>query len=72
MHSPMLHPERLLSVHQEEISDLPRFCLFYISFGLEVIALLLSAVADISPEDKELVKKVHLCTQLEVFFHTLE
>uniref|UniRef100_A0A8D0A0X8 ATP-binding cassette, sub-family C (CFTR/MRP), member 2 n=1 Tax=Sander lucioperca TaxID=283035 RepID=A0A8D0A0X8_SANLU len=33
-----------------EISDVPRFCLFYISFGLELIALILSAVADISPE----------------------
>ncbi|XP_053189319.1 canalicular multispecific organic anion transporter 1 [Scomber japonicus] len=40
-----------------EISDVPRFCLFYISFGLELIAFILSAVADISPEDKELVKK---------------
>uniref|UniRef100_A0A8D0A031 ATP-binding cassette, sub-family C (CFTR/MRP), member 2 n=1 Tax=Sander lucioperca TaxID=283035 RepID=A0A8D0A031_SANLU len=37
-----------------EISDVPRFCLFYISFGLELIALILSAVADISPEAEEL------------------
>ncbi|KAI9535316.1 hypothetical protein NQZ68_002870 [Dissostichus eleginoides] len=40
-----------------EISDVPRFCLFYISFGLELIALILSAVADIAPEDKKLFKK---------------
>ncbi|XP_068578796.1 ATP-binding cassette sub-family C member 2 [Cebidichthys violaceus] len=40
-----------------EISDYPRFCLFYISFGLELIALILSAVADIPPEAEELVKK---------------
>ncbi|XP_078129230.1 ATP-binding cassette sub-family C member 2 [Sander vitreus] len=40
-----------------EISDVPRFCLFYISFGLELIALILSAVADIPPEAEELVKK---------------
>ncbi|XP_044229320.1 canalicular multispecific organic anion transporter 1 [Thunnus albacares] len=40
-----------------EIDDVPRFCLFYISFGLELIALILSALADISPEDEELVKK---------------
>lgn len=40
-----------------EISDVPRFCLFYISFGLELIALVLSAVADIPPEAEELVKK---------------
>lgn len=45
------------ALRQGEISDLPRFCLFYISFGLEVIALFLSAVADVSPEDEELVKK---------------
>ncbi|XP_023265173.1 canalicular multispecific organic anion transporter 1 [Seriola lalandi dorsalis] len=45
------------ALRQGEISDLPRFCLFYISFGLEVIALLLSAVADISPEAEEHVKK---------------
>ncbi|XP_034407618.1 canalicular multispecific organic anion transporter 1 isoform X2 [Cyclopterus lumpus] len=40
-----------------EISDVPRFCLFYISFGLELIALILSAVADVPPEAEELVKK---------------
>uniref|UniRef100_A0A8C4ETT2 Canalicular multispecific organic anion transporter 1 n=1 Tax=Dicentrarchus labrax TaxID=13489 RepID=A0A8C4ETT2_DICLA len=39
-----------------EISDVPRFCLFYISFGLELIALILSAVADIPSEAKERVK----------------
>ncbi|XP_070772711.1 ATP-binding cassette sub-family C member 2 isoform X2 [Enoplosus armatus] len=40
-----------------EISDVPRFCLFYISFGLELVALILSAVADIPLEAKEHVKK---------------
>ncbi|XP_034754338.1 canalicular multispecific organic anion transporter 1 [Etheostoma cragini] len=40
-----------------EISDVPRFCLFYISFGLELIALILSAVADVPPEAEELVKE---------------
>uniref|UniRef100_A0AAQ4Q6G1 ATP-binding cassette, sub-family C (CFTR/MRP), member 2 n=1 Tax=Gasterosteus aculeatus aculeatus TaxID=481459 RepID=A0AAQ4Q6G1_GASAC len=40
-----------------EISDVPRFCLFYISFGLELIALILSAMADIPPEAQEVVKK---------------
>ncbi|XP_017268527.1 canalicular multispecific organic anion transporter 1 [Kryptolebias marmoratus] len=40
-----------------KVEDVPHFSLFYISFGLEVIALILSAVADISQEDKELVKK---------------
>lgn len=45
------------ALRQEQISDLPRFCLFYISFGLELIAIVLSAVADIPPEAEELVKK---------------
>lgn len=40
-----------------EISDLPRFCLFYISFGLELIALILSAFADVPREVEDLVKK---------------
>ncbi|XP_049455616.1 canalicular multispecific organic anion transporter 1 [Epinephelus fuscoguttatus] len=40
-----------------EVSDVPRFCLFYISFGLELIALILSIMADIPPEAEELVKK---------------
>ncbi|CAG09356.1 unnamed protein product, partial [Tetraodon nigroviridis] len=42
---------------REEITDLPRFCLFFICFGLEVIALFLSAVADVSPNAKEQVKR---------------
>uniref|UniRef100_A0A6Q2X7I1 ATP-binding cassette, sub-family C (CFTR/MRP), member 2 n=1 Tax=Esox lucius TaxID=8010 RepID=A0A6Q2X7I1_ESOLU len=37
--------------------DLPRFCLFYISFGLELIALVLSAFGDVPREAEELVKK---------------
>uniref|UniRef100_A0A8C7R851 Uncharacterized protein n=1 Tax=Oncorhynchus mykiss TaxID=8022 RepID=A0A8C7R851_ONCMY len=41
-----------------EIPDLPRFCLFYISFGLELIALILSAFADVPREAEDLVKKV--------------
>ncbi|MEQ2242652.1 hypothetical protein ILYODFUR_038208, partial [Ilyodon furcidens] len=40
-----------------EVRDVPRFSLFYTSFGLEVIALILSALADIHPEAKEFVKK---------------
>uniref|UniRef100_A0A6Q2YJW8 ATP-binding cassette, sub-family C (CFTR/MRP), member 2 n=1 Tax=Esox lucius TaxID=8010 RepID=A0A6Q2YJW8_ESOLU len=40
--------------------DLPRFCLFYISFGLELIALVLSAFGDVPREAEELVKKVLL------------
>ncbi|KAF7219965.1 ATP-binding cassette sub-family C member 2 [Nothobranchius furzeri] len=40
-----------------EVRDIPRFSLFNISFGLEVIALILSAVADVSREDQELIKK---------------
>lgn len=40
-----------------EVSDVPRFSLFYISFGLELVALILSAVPDISSEAKERAKK---------------
>lgn len=43
---------------QDAIEDLPRFCLFYIAFGLELIALILSGIADISPYEKERVKRV--------------
>ncbi|XP_061083740.1 ATP-binding cassette sub-family C member 2-like [Conger conger] len=39
------------------IEDLPRFCLFYIAFGLQVLALILSAFADIPPEAVDSVKK---------------
>ncbi|GLD66489.1 canalicular multispecific organic anion transporter 1, partial [Lates japonicus] len=55
----IFHFQTLLreALRQGEISNVPRFCLFYISFGLELIALLLSAVADIPPEAEELVKK---------------
>ncbi|XP_035982452.1 canalicular multispecific organic anion transporter 1 [Fundulus heteroclitus] len=45
------------ALRQGEVRDIPRFSLFYISFGLELIALVLSAVADIPPEAEELVKK---------------
>lgn len=45
---------------QNHIEDLPRFCLFFISFGLEVIALILSAIADVSPHDKERAKRVNV------------
>ncbi|XP_071386567.1 ATP-binding cassette sub-family C member 2 [Centroberyx affinis] len=40
-----------------EIRDVPRFCLFYISFGLELIALVLSALADVPREAEKRVKK---------------
>ncbi|KAL6466399.1 hypothetical protein MHYP_G00242030 [Metynnis hypsauchen] len=42
---------------EEGISDLPRFCLFYITFGLQLVALVLSAVADVPPELKEAVRR---------------
>ncbi|XP_077439067.1 ATP-binding cassette sub-family C member 2 [Vanacampus margaritifer] len=45
------------ALRQGEIVDLPRFCLVCISFGLEMIALILSGLADISPEVREVVKK---------------
>ncbi|XP_041645026.1 canalicular multispecific organic anion transporter 1 [Cheilinus undulatus] len=39
------------------IKDLPRFCLFNITFGLELVAFILSIVADIPPEAEEIVKR---------------
>uniref|UniRef100_A0A8C1Z2N0 Uncharacterized protein n=1 Tax=Cyprinus carpio TaxID=7962 RepID=A0A8C1Z2N0_CYPCA len=45
-------------LRDEEITDLPRFCLFYISYGLQLIALVLSAIADVSPEVKRISQTV--------------
>ncbi|KAL4641040.1 canalicular multispecific organic anion transporter 1 [Arapaima gigas] len=45
------------ALEQGEIEDLPRFCLFYISYGLQVLALLLSGFADVPLEVADLVKK---------------
>uniref|UniRef100_A0A667YEZ6 ATP-binding cassette, sub-family C (CFTR/MRP), member 2 n=1 Tax=Myripristis murdjan TaxID=586833 RepID=A0A667YEZ6_9TELE len=45
------------ALREEKISDVPRFCLFYISFGLELTALILSALADVPPEVEKLGKK---------------
>ncbi|XP_026080611.1 canalicular multispecific organic anion transporter 1-like isoform X1 [Carassius auratus] len=44
------------ALNQEEVSDLPRFCLFCISYALQLIALVLSAIADVSPEVKRISK----------------
>uniref|UniRef100_A0A667Y4G3 ATP-binding cassette, sub-family C (CFTR/MRP), member 2 n=1 Tax=Myripristis murdjan TaxID=586833 RepID=A0A667Y4G3_9TELE len=51
--------QTLLREALREISDVPRFCLFYISFGLELTALILSALADVPPEVEKLGKKVN-------------
>ncbi|KAG7314076.1 hypothetical protein KOW79_022572 [Hemibagrus wyckioides] len=45
------------ALKQENVADLPRFCLFYIAYLLELVALVLSAIADVSPEVEELTKK---------------
>ncbi|RXN06628.1 canalicular multispecific organic anion transporter 1-like protein [Labeo rohita] len=44
------------ALNKDEIADLPRFCLFYISYGLQLIAFVLSAIADVSPEVKQMSK----------------
>ncbi|KAI5085252.1 canalicular multispecific organic anion transporter 1, partial [Silurus meridionalis] len=46
------------ALQQENISDLPRFCLFYIAYGFQLVALVLSAIADVPPDLKERTKKV--------------
>ncbi|KAF7686818.1 canalicular multispecific organic anion transporter 1 [Silurus meridionalis] len=45
------------ALQQENISDLPRFCLFYIAYGFQLVALVLSAIADVPPDLKERTKK---------------
>ncbi|XP_039546373.1 canalicular multispecific organic anion transporter 1 isoform X1 [Pimephales promelas] len=42
---------------QGEVPDVPRFSLFYIGYGLQIIALVLSAIADVSPEVKKRSQK---------------
>lgn len=54
--------------HQGEINDVPRSSLLCISFGLELIALVLSGVADLSPEAKKLRKKVPKHPVILAFF----
>ncbi|MCJ8749120.1 hypothetical protein PDJAM_G00172600 [Pangasius djambal] len=45
------------ALKQESIADLPRFCLFYIAYALELVALVLSAFADVPADLKEVAKK---------------
>lgn len=45
------------ALKQGEVTDVPRFCLFYITFALELCAFVLSAVADVPPEALERVKR---------------
>uniref|UniRef100_A0A8C8HV47 ATP-binding cassette, sub-family C (CFTR/MRP), member 2 n=1 Tax=Oncorhynchus tshawytscha TaxID=74940 RepID=A0A8C8HV47_ONCTS len=61
------------SYHSGEIPDLPHFCLFYISFGLELIALILSAFADVPREAEDLVKKVptYMLNSCQILFMVL-
>ncbi|XP_062352440.1 ATP-binding cassette sub-family C member 2 isoform X1 [Cinclus cinclus] len=42
---------------QEPISDLPRFILFFISYGLQLMLFFISGFSDIAPETKEIGKK---------------
>lgn len=43
---------------QAPISDMPRFVLFFISYGLQLLLFLVSGFSDIAPETKEIKKKV--------------
>ncbi|KFW01139.1 Canalicular multispecific organic anion transporter 1, partial [Eurypyga helias] len=42
---------------QAPISDMPRFVLFFISYGLQLLLFLVSGFSDITPETKEITKK---------------
>ncbi|KFP85745.1 Canalicular multispecific organic anion transporter 1, partial [Acanthisitta chloris] len=44
-------------VLQEPISDLPRFILFFISYGLQLLLFIVSGFSDIAPETEEIRKK---------------
>ncbi|XP_028651533.1 canalicular multispecific organic anion transporter 1 [Erpetoichthys calabaricus] len=46
-----------MALNQGDIPDLPRFCLFYISYGLQFILLILSSFADVTAEKREASKK---------------
>ncbi|XP_049667225.1 ATP-binding cassette sub-family C member 2 isoform X4 [Accipiter gentilis] len=42
---------------QAPISDMPRFVLFFISYGLQLLLFLVSGFSDVAPETKEITKK---------------
>ncbi|XP_015279485.1 PREDICTED: canalicular multispecific organic anion transporter 1 [Gekko japonicus] len=42
---------------QGSISDIPRFCLFILSYGIQLFLVIISAISDIAPEMKEAAKK---------------
>ncbi|XP_066478250.1 ATP-binding cassette sub-family C member 2 [Tiliqua scincoides] len=42
---------------QGSITDVPRFTLFFVSYGFQVLLLLVSVMSDIAPEMKEAAKK---------------
>ncbi|KFQ81939.1 Canalicular multispecific organic anion transporter 1, partial [Phaethon lepturus] len=42
---------------QAPISDMPRFVLFFISYGLQLLLFLVSGFSDVTPETKEIAKK---------------
>ncbi|XP_051473900.1 ATP-binding cassette sub-family C member 2 isoform X2 [Apus apus] len=42
---------------QAPISDVPRFVLFFISYGLQLLLFLVSGFSDIAPETKEITEK---------------
>ncbi|XP_078079204.1 ATP-binding cassette sub-family C member 2 [Mustelus asterias] len=46
-----------LAVKEGDISDLPRFALFCISYGLQWITFIISCISDVTPEDKDAAKK---------------
>lgn len=43
---------------QAPISDVPRFALFFISYGLQLLLFVVSGFSDVAPETKEISKKV--------------
>ncbi|XP_014813456.1 PREDICTED: canalicular multispecific organic anion transporter 1 isoform X2 [Calidris pugnax] len=57
---------------QEPISDVPRFVLFFIFYGLQLLLFLVSGFSDIAPETKEITKKNPEVTASFLSFVTFE
>uniref|UniRef100_A0A3B1IP99 Canalicular multispecific organic anion transporter 1-like n=1 Tax=Astyanax mexicanus TaxID=7994 RepID=A0A3B1IP99_ASTMX len=45
------------ALNSDKVLDPPHFYLFYVSYGLKLVALMLSAIADVPPDLREMTKK---------------
>uniref|UniRef100_A0A8B9K1H1 ABC-type glutathione-S-conjugate transporter n=1 Tax=Astyanax mexicanus TaxID=7994 RepID=A0A8B9K1H1_ASTMX len=47
------------ALNSDKVLDPPHFYLFYVSYGLKLVALMLSAIADVPPDLREMTKKCY-------------